>query len=239
MTEQSRKTFHEDLETVRDLIVQLGAESAEAVARATQALLDGSLAGAQSVIDGNDRLHAAAFEIEESCQRLLALQQPMAIDLRRIMAATWITAELGRVGGLAANICKGTRRIFGTELSPRIRGLITEMNEEALRLTRLSVDAYVEEDAGLAAALEDIDDRLDSLHRNLVRAIIEEQGSGGLKIQPAVQLALIARYYERIGDHAVNIGERTSYLVSGWTPEPGRAPGGRQGDGAADSPAGE
>lgn len=234
MTEQSRKTFHEDLESVRDLIVQLGAESAEAAARATQALLDGSLAAAQSVIDGSDRLHSAAFEIEESCQRLLALQQPMAIDLRRIMAATWITAELGRVGGLAANICKGTRRIFGTELSPRIRGLIAEMNEEALRLTRLSVDAYVEEDAGLAAALEDIDDRLDSLHRSLVRTIIEEQGSGGLGIQPAVQLALIARYYERIGDHAVNIGERTSYLVSGWTPEPGRPPGSRPDDGSAD-----
>ncbi len=236
MTEQSRRTFHEDLESVRDLIVQLGAESAEAVARATQTLLEGNLRGAQAVIDGNESILGAAFEIEESCQRLLALQQPMAIDLRRIMAATWIAAELVRVGGLAANICKGTRRIFGASLSPRIRGLIAEMNEESLRLTRLAVDAYVEEDAGLAAALEDIDDRLDSLHRSLVRTIIEEQGEGGLSIQPAVQLALIARYYERIGDHAVNIGERTCYLVSGWTLEQGPMAEDEQSDAAADSP---
>ncbi len=217
MTEQARKSFHADLEMVRNQVVQLGGGAAEAVARATQALLDGNLNGAQMVIDGNERLHTDAFAIEENCQLMLALQQPAAIDLRRIMAATWITAELVRIGGLGANVCKGTRRMFGVELSPRIRGLITEMDEEALRLLRLSVDAYIDEDAGLAAALENIDDRLDTLQRILVQALIEEQGEGGLNIQVAVQLALIARYYERIGDHAVNIGGRTLYLISGWT----------------------
>ena len=219
MTEETRRTFHEDLDSVRDQIIQLGASATEAGARATQALLDGNLVAAQAIIDGDDRLDAAAVEIEENCQLLLALQQPMAIDLRRILAAIWITAELERIGDLACNICKGTRRVFGTEFSPRVRGLIAEMSDEALRLTRLGVDAYVDEDEGLAAALDDIDDRLDTLHAAFVQVLLEHRGEGGLDLQPAVQLALVARYYERIGDHAVNIGERVRYLVTGWKQE--------------------
>ncbi len=219
MPEQTRKTFHADIDTVRDQIVQLGAAATGAGVRATRALLDGNLVAAQAVIDSDDRLDDAAVEIEESCQRLLALQQPMAIDLRRILTALWIAAELERIGDLACNVCKGARRIFGAEFSPRVRSLIAEMSEEALRLTRLGVDAYVDEDASLGAALDDIDDRLDTIHAAFVQVLLEQRGEGGLDLQPAVQLALIARYYERIGDHAVNIGERVRYLVSGWMPE--------------------
>ena len=219
MTEETRRTFHENLDSVRDQIIQLAASATEAGARATQALLDSDLVAAQEIIDADDRLDAASVEIEENCQLLLALQQPMAIDLRRILAALWITAELERIGDLACNICKGTRRVFGTEFSPRVRGLIAEMSDEALRLTRLGVDAYVDEDEGLASALDDIDDRLDTLHAAFVQVLLEQRGEGGLNLQPAVQLALVARYYERIGDHAVNIGERVRYLVTGWKQE--------------------
>ena len=218
MTEPTRKGFHAEIDEISDLIVQIAARVSDAVARATDALLRYDLAEAQQIIDDDDYIDVAAIEIEEKCQSLLALQQPMAGDLRQILAAMWITGELERTGGLACNICKGARRMFPTELPPRLRGLIAEMNEEAIRLIRLSVDAYSEHDAALASALDDIDDRLDSLHRTFVKNLLESSRTHDLDIQPSVQLALIARYYERIGDHAVNISDRVRYMVSGVMP---------------------
>ncbi len=218
MTEQTRKGFHAEIDEISDLIVQLAARAGDAVARATDALLSYDLVEAQQIIDDDDYIDMAAIEVEEKCQSLLALQQPMAGDLRQILAAMWITGELERTGGLACNICKGARRMFRTELPPRLRGLIAEMNEEAIRLIRLSVDSYSEHDAALASALHDIDDRLDSLHRTFVKTLLESSRTHDLDVQPSVQLALIARYYERIGDHAVNISDRVRYMVSGVMP---------------------
>ena len=222
MTEQARKSFHSDIDEIGDLIVQLAARANDAVARATDALLRYDLAEAQQIIDDDDYIDVAAIEVEEKCQSLLALQQPMAGDLRQILAAMWITAELERTGGLACNICKGARRMFPAELPPKLRGLIAEMSEEAIRLIRLSVDSYSEHDAGLASALDDIDDRLDSLHRVFVRNLLEVSRAKDLDVQPAMQLALIARYYERIGDHAVNVSDRVRYMVSGVMPWRGK-----------------
>ena len=218
MTEQTRRTFHAEIDEISDLVVQLAARAGNAVARATDALLRYDLVAAQQIIDDDDHIDVAAIVVEEKCQSLLALQQPMAGDLRQILAAMWITAELERTGGLACNICKGARRMFPAELPPKLRGLIAEMSEEAIRLIRLSVDSYAEHDAGLASALDDIDDRLDSLHRTFVRNLLEVSRARDLDVQPAVQLALTARYYERIGDHAVNIGDRVRYMVSGVMP---------------------
>jgi phosphate transport system protein len=93
------------------------------------------------------------------------------------------------------------------------------MSEEALRLTRLAIDSYAEGDEGLAAALDDIDDQLDELHADYIQAIFQSHSGGNLELEAAVQLALFGRYYERIGDHAVNMGERIVYMVTGWLPE--------------------
>ena len=218
MTEQTRKGFHAEIDEINDMILQLAARAGDAVARATDALLTYDLVEAQRIIDDDDHIDAAAIEVEEKCQSLLALQQPMAGDLRQILAAMWITGELERTGGLACNICKGARRMFPAELPPRLRGLIAEMNEEAIRLIRLSVDSYSEHDAALASALHDIDDRLDSLHRTFVKTLLESSRTHDLDVQPSMQLALVARYYERIGDHAVNISDRVRYMVSGVMP---------------------
>jgi phosphate transport system protein len=109
--------------------------------------------------------------------------------------------------------------MYGVEFDPRLRGLIERMSEQAQRLFKLAIDAYVEGNAGLAAALDDMDDRLDLLHKDYIQAIFESHSSGNIDLQAAVQLALIGRYYERIGDHAVNMGERVRYMVTGWLPE--------------------
>jgi phosphate transport system protein len=214
-----RKSFQQTLEEIRNEMVQMAAHVTEGIPRATEAVLSGDLSDAQAIIEGDDPLDALAVELEEVCYQQLALQQPMAGDLRGIVTAIRMISEIERSGDLVVNIAKGARRIFGTELPSRLRGLIGQMGEEATRLFRLSIDAYVDEDAGMAAALDDLDDRLDAIHRDYIQEIFIAHNEGALQVQAAVQLALIGRYYERIGDHAVNIGERVRYMVTGWLPE--------------------
>lgn len=117
------------------------------------------------------------------------------------------------------NVCKASRRIYDIEFGPQLRGLIEHMGEEAAFLVRTAIDSYVDADTSLAAALDDIDDRLDELQTAYVQAIFTSHSVDNLNLQAAVQLAMIGRYYERIGDHAVNIGERVQYMVTGWLPD--------------------
>jgi phosphate transport system protein len=117
------------------------------------------------------------------------------------------------------NVAKGARRIYPVEFDPKVSGLIERMSEEATRLYKVAIDAYVEQNANLAAALDDMDDELDEIHRDYIEAIFESHHASNLGLEAAVQLALVGRYYERIGDHAVNIGNRVEYMITGWLPE--------------------
>ena len=143
----------------------------------------------------------------------------MASDLRAVITALRLASEIERCGDLAVNIAKAARRLYGVELESKLRGIIERMSRSAVRLFRLSVDAYADADAGRAAALDDLDDELDDLHRAFIAAIFESHHSSGVDLRVGVQLALIGRFYERLGDHAVNIGERVQYMVTGWLPE--------------------
>jgi len=218
--DQLRKSFHSDLESVRTDIVRLAALVTEALPRATEALLNGDLVVAQEIINNDDELDLLSVEIEESCLRVLALQNPMAGDMRAVVTAMKLNDEYERSGDLVVNICKGIRRIYGLELNPVLRGLIDQMGDEATRLLRLSIDAYDEGNAGLASALDDMDDRLDDLQQAYIQAIFDDQHHDHeLTTQQAVQLAMVGRFYERLGDHAVNAGERIQYMVTGTAPE--------------------
>lgn len=213
-----RHSFHDELDEIMRDITRLAAYVTEAIPRGTEALLANDLQAAQEIIDQDDVIDRLAIETEERCYTTLALQAPVASDLRAIIAAIRLIAEIERSADLMTNVCKATRRIYPIELPPAVRGLLQQMSEEATKLFRMCMDAYVDGDAGLAAALDDIDDRLDELHKDYIQEVLTWGGGGG-DIQPAVQLALIGRYYERIGDHAVNIGERVRYMVDGWLPE--------------------
>ncbi len=213
-----RMIFHSELDGVVREITRLAAYVTEAIPRGTEALLNGDLEAAQRLIDNDDVIDDLSIEIEEHCYKILTLQAPVASDLRAIIAAIRLVAEIERSADLMVNVCKGARRIYPTELPPAVRGLLQQMSEQATKLFTMCMDAYLESDASLAAALDDIDDRLDDLHADYIQAVLE-WGTGAGDIQPAVQLALIGRYYERIGDHAVNIGERVRYMVDGWLPE--------------------
>lgn len=222
MTERAveiRKTFHQALDEVSHEIVRLAGLVTEALGKATEALLSGDLKVAEDIIRGDDVLDSLTLEIEEHCYQLLALQQPMASDLREVVTAIRLTAEIERSGDLVVNIMKGARRMYGVEFDPKLRGLIERLGEQVHRQFRLAIDAYVERDDKLAAALDDMDDIVDELHGDYIQAIFETHGQGAVALQAAVQLAVVGRFYERIGDHAVNIGERVQYMVTGWLPE--------------------
>jgi phosphate transport system protein len=219
MATEIRRTFHQELDELRDDIIRLAGMATEALAAGTVALLAGDLQAADTLISGDDEIDELALEIEEHCFRLLALQNPLASDLRQIIASLRMASEIERSADLVTNTMKATRRLYGTPLDPRLRGLIERMSEHVHRLFRLAVDAYADRNEALAAALDDMDDDVDELHSDYIRTIFEVYEGGTAPLQVAVQLALIGRYYERIGDHAVNIGERVRYMVSGWLPE--------------------
>ena len=217
--QEIRKSFHTNLAEIREGTIRLAASVVDVIPRGTAILLDDDLEGANLLIQADDEIDARAIDLEERCYELLALQQPMAGDLRRIVAAVRMIGEIERSADLVVNICKGARRLHGHELDPKLRGIITRMGEQAQFLFSRAIDAYADADAALAAAIDDMDNLLDDLQRELIQTIFESHSAGRIDLQVAVQLAVIARFYERIGDHAVNIGQRVQYMVTGWMPE--------------------
>ncbi len=214
-----RKSFHQDLDLVRSEVVRLAGMVSESLAQATQVILESDLEVAEAIIRNDDVLDVLTLDIEERCYQLLALQQPMASDLRTLLTDLRMAAEIERSGDLVVNIVKSARRLYGVQLDPIIRGMIDQLGQKVGRLFRLAVDAYVDGDNALAAALDDMDDEIDQLHANYIKAIFESHERQHSDVQVSVQLALVGRYYERIADHAVNVGERVQYMLTGWMPE--------------------
>lgn len=219
MTELLRNHFQQDLDAIRAEVVTMCAMVTEMIPRATDAFLNNDLNAAQKLIDDDDLLDARSVNLDTLCTQLLALQNPLATDLREIVAAIRLNPEIERSGDLVVNIAKATRRMFGTTYDPNIRGLITKMSEEAQRMFRLAGEAYDQRDVALGAALDDIDDRLDDYANELVQSVLSDHKAGDIDPQTSIQMALLGRFYERVGDHAVNVGEWVRFIVEGWTPE--------------------
>jgi phosphate transport system protein len=214
-----RRNFHAELDSIKEELVRLAASVTESIPRATQVLLDQDLEGAEYIIMADDEMDARTIAVEERCIAMLALQAPVASDLRHVVAALRMSAEIERSADLVVNICKAARRIYGHDLDPKLRGTIAKMGEQARQLYSEAIDAYLELDAAKAGAIDDMDSYLDGLQKQFVQTIFESHAAGSIDLQVAVQLAVVARFYERIGDHAVNIGERVRYLITGWMPE--------------------
>ena len=213
-----RKAFHEELDGVRASVIRLGAMVTELIPRGTASLLDADIDATARILASDDEVDELSLDIEDRCYELLARQQPMASDLRSIMTAIRLTGELERSADLVMNIAKATRRLHGLAIEPKLRGLIARMSDQAQRLFVSAIDSYADGNADLGAAIDDMDSRLDELHAEYIRtifAVYSQTGSlGGGDLPAAVQLALVGRYYERLGDHAVNVGEHTVFMVT-------------------------
>ena len=217
--DETRKNYHKHLDEIRQELVRISARVVESVPKVTNVLLDQDLVGAESMITDDDEIDARTVEVEDRCIRVLALQAPVAGDLRQVVAALKISAEIERSADLVVNICKAARRIYGHDVDPKLRGIVVKMSEQARVLLSEATSAYLDLDAARAAAIDDMDSYLDDLQRQFIQAIFESHAAGRIDLQVAIQLAVVARFYERIGDHAVNIGEKVRYIVTGWLPE--------------------
>lgn len=214
-----RVEFHADLDQVRDEVARLGASVVELIPRVTNILLEQDLEGAEYVLRGDDEIDARAIEIEDLALRLLALQAPVADDLRNLAAALKLAPEIERSADLCGNLCKAARRIYGHSLDPKLRGIIQRMSDQAQKEYKKVIEAYIANDEVAASAIPDMDEYLDDLHRQMIEQIFESHAAGTIDLQVAVQMAMVARFYERLGDHAVNISQRVLYITTGWLPE--------------------
>jgi phosphate transport system protein len=212
---ETRKAFHEELKEIADDVVRLGALATESIQAGTDAFLGADLTGAEQVIAGDQVLDDLMHSIESRTYMQLARQQPMAVDLRMLVTVLRVIHELERAGDLMVNVAKATRRLYPYQLDPKMRGLIHRMREQAVAQLRLAVTAFAERDPARAAALGDMDDVMDDLQKDLFRTIFTSHVADESELQRAVQIALVGRYFERIADHAVNTGERVSFMVTG------------------------
>lgn len=223
MTE-TRKQFHEELAELRDDVVRLGALATEAIEAGSAAFLDADLTAVEGVVAADRVIDELADSIEERTYLLMARQQPMAVDLRMLVTVLRVIHEVERAGDLMKNVAKAARRLYPFDLDPRVRGIIDRMREQAGTQLRLAVETFADRDLGRAAALPDMDDVMDELQKELYRVIFARGADDERSLQRAVQVALVGRYFERIGDHAANIAERVAFMVTGsfrhHNPEP-------------------
>ncbi len=221
MTEQPdlRSGFHADLGALRAEVARLGATVVELIPRATDILLNGDLSGAEAVISADRETDREANAVEESALQMLALQAPVAHDLRQVAAILKLAPEIERSADLCCNICKAARRVYGHDLDPKLRGLIRRMADQARQEYKETIEAYLTMDQVRAAALRDMDDYLDDMHKAFIAQIFESHAAGTIDLQVAMQMAVVARFYERLGDHAVNVANRVLYIATGELPE--------------------
>ena len=217
---EARKSFREHLDELRVDVIRLAALTTEAIAAGTQALLDGDLAAAERVIEADDEIDDLTHTVEDQVFLLLARQQPIANDLRFLVTVMRVAHELERSADLMVNVAKTTRRLYPHRLDPKLRGIIDQMGRQASNQTRVAIDAFADADPSWAAALADMDDAMDELTKSLFRHILSGSGSDEEWVLQAVQMALVARHYERIADHAVTIAERVRFMVTGEHPVP-------------------
>ena len=210
-----RRLFHDELNELTVDVVRLAALASESVQAGTAAVLELDLNAAEQVINDDAALDELTHSIEDRCFLLMARQQPMAVDLRTLVSMLRVIHELERVGDLMVNVAKATRRLYPQQLDPKVRVLIDRMRHQAVAQLQMATDTFADRDPAKASALEDMDDVMDDLQKELYRTIFGATAHEEAEMQRAVQVALLGRYFERIADHAVNIGERVTYMVTG------------------------
>ena len=212
-----REAFHDQLDSIfRDLAAVCG-DVQRAVRLGTQALLTGDAETAEDVITADTRVDRATERIEDNCFSLLSLQQPVAGDLRIIVAALRMVSELERMGDLSVHVAKIARlRVPQIAVPEEVRPTIARMAAVAEDMVARVAEIIVDRDVEAAIALNRDDDEMDQLRRSSFTQLLDDDWSHG--VEAAVDIALLGRYYERIADHAVSVGNRVVFVVTGQFP---------------------
>jgi phosphate transport system protein len=213
MAERVVRHFQEELEQLKNRLLEMGGLAEERVRTAVDGLVSRDLTLVQQVLQGDGPINQLHIEVDNRCFMLLALHQPMAVDLRAIVSAVKINTDLERVGDLAVNIAEAVTRYLE---HPPVKELIDipRMARVAQTMLRDALDAFVRRDTTLAEAVLNQDDELDGLKTQVFRELLTYMLQAPSTIEPALDLILISRHLERIGDHATNIAEDVIFMVS-------------------------
>ena len=217
-----RDAFHEELTRTREQLVEMTRLAGSAMARATTALLDADLELAESVIAADEAIDQMQRELDQTALDLLARQQPVATDLRVLVTGLRMSADLERMGDLARHVAKVARRRYPeSAVPPELRSTVLQMGQVAERIVAKAGSVIAVQDVAAAVQLEQDDDEMDGLHREVFAALLGGAWDHG--IEAAVDVTLVGRYYERFADHAVSVAHRVVYLVTGEWPVPQQA----------------
>jgi phosphate transport system protein len=205
--------FQEELEALQARLLEMGGLAEERVRAAVHGLAARDVAVIDQVLHGDEPINTLHIEIDERCFKLLALHQPMAADLRQIVAAVKINTDLERVGDLAVNIAEAAKRYAQ---HPPVKKLIDipRMGDIAQAMLRDALDSFVRRDTTLAQRVLNEDDLLDALKTQIFRELLTYMLQDPATVEPALDLILVSRHLERIGDHATNVAEDVIFMVS-------------------------
>jgi phosphate transport system protein len=207
-----RHHFEFELQALKNRLLSMGALVEDRVHQAVVALMERRPEIAQTIIAGDDEVNELQIEIDDRCLKLIALQQPMASDLRLITAAMKINADLERIGDQAVNIAESALKILE---QPPLKPLIDipRMAELAEKMTRDSLESFVHKDVALARSVLERDDEVDALKDHVFRVLLTYMMADPGTIERALGLILVSRHLERIADHATNIAEDVIFVV--------------------------
>ncbi len=223
-----RTAYHEQLDTLTAQLGEMCGLAGVAMERATQALLQADLALAEQVISDHEQINAMSLRAEEAAFVLLALQAPVAGDLRAIVSSIQIVADVDRMGALALHVAKIARRRHPQHALPEeVNGYFAEMGRVAVELGSAVQEVVVTRDPEKAARLREEDDAMDDLHRHLFSVLMDREWKHG--VEAAVDVTLLGRFFERFADHAVEIGRRVIFQATGKLPDEDGLPSVTQG----------
>ena len=210
--ERVNRHFQEELDALQGRLLEMGGLAEERVRTALQGLVNRDPGMIEGTLAGDEPVNELHLDIDNRCFTLLALHQPMAKDLRAVVACVKINTDLERVGDLAVNIAEAARRYIG---HPPVKQLIDipRMGEIAQGMLRDALDCFVKRDTRLAQHVLEQDDYLDALKTQIFRELLTYMIENPTTVEPALDLILISRHLERIGDHATNVAEDVIFMV--------------------------
>ena len=212
--QEMRSRFHQELDRLERSLVDMGELAADAVGQAVRALVHRDEGLARRVIEGDDAIDERYLELERRILDLLALQTPVASDLRLVSVIMHTNLHLERVGDQAVNVAKLMLATNGLPQDQTIVGHLEEMGELVVRMLRASIEALARRDIDLALQLPEMDDPVDLLNRNMYRHVVA-LAQDPRKLEWGVLMDVVSRQLERVGDNAVDIGEQVSFLLTG------------------------
>jgi phosphate transport system protein len=209
-----RDAFHDDLDAIGLSLVEMGQLANTAMVRATKAILEADLGIAEEVISEDERIDALHHDLDSRILNLMARQQPVAGDLRALVASIRMSSDIERMGDLAHHVAKLARmRYPACAVPPELVFIIQAKGDVAQRIMTKTTGIISSRDTLAAVELEKDDDEMDKLHRKLFEILLDPSWSHG--IETAIDMTLLGRYYERYADHAVSVARRVYFLVTG------------------------